>query len=167
MQDDMQQLKQQRVFGTRNRRRLWRRVLAVSVVATALSAVAAGPIVAASADKGVGPVKDVKLGPVDAALAQKGAQVFQQKCSACHKFHERYVGPPLRGVTTRRAPEWIMNMILNPQEMTQEDATAKELLGEYMMQMTFQNVTQEEARAILEHFRQNDAAGAGSAAEKK
>ena len=110
-------------------------------------------------DKGVGPVSEVKLeAKVDPALAGKGKAVFEAKCTACHKFDERYVGPALRGVTQRRSPEWIMNMVLNPGEMTQKNETAKTLLGEYMTQMTFQNVTQDETRSVLEYFRQQDAA---------
>lgn len=109
--------------------------------------------------KGVGPVKEVKLGPIDPELAEKGGKVFEEKCSACHKLDERYVGPALRGVTTRRTPEWIMNMILNPQGMLQEDPTAQELLAEYFVPMTFQNVSQADARAILEYLRLGDRAG--------
>lgn len=111
---------------------------------------------------GVGPVKKVELGPLDPAKAKAGAAVFETKCSACHKFEERYVGPPLKGVTQRRTPEWIMNMILNPEEMCREDPEARKLLGEYMVQMTFQNVSQDEARNILEYFRQTDGAGAAA-----
>ena len=76
-------------------------------------------------------------------VRRKGKTLFEAKCSACHKAEERYVGPALKGVTTRRSAEWIMNMILNPAEMLEKDATAKELLAEYMTQMTFQNVTQD------------------------
>jgi len=118
---------------------------------------AAGAATAATPSKGVGPVKDVKLGALDPKLAEKGKHVFEQKCMACHKFEERYVGPALGGVTTRRTPEWIMNMILNPQGMLEKDATAKDLLGEYMTPMTFQNVTEADARAILEYARSVDA----------
>lgn len=113
---------------------------------------------AGHAGKGVGPVQSVQLGPLDLSLAEKGKAVFEQKCSACHRFEERFVGPPLKGVTQRRSPEWVMNMILNPVEMTQKDPQAKELLATYLTQMTFQNVSQEEARALLEYFRQLDGA---------
>jgi len=59
---------------------------------------------------GIGPIQSkIELGALDNALAQKN-----EKCAACHKIEERYVGPALKGVTTRRAPEWIMNMILDP-----------------------------------------------------
>lgn len=112
---------------------------------------------ARASSKGIGPVKEVKLEEViDSAMADKGKAHFDTKCSACHKFGERYVGPDLKGVTERRTPEWIMNMILNPVEMTQKDEQAKELLGEYLTQMSFQNVTEEEARQMLEFFRLTD-----------
>ncbi|MEO0153387.1 MAG: c-type cytochrome [candidate division WOR-3 bacterium] len=107
-------------------------------------------------DIGIGPIKEVKLGPIDQSLVSKGKEVFEMKCTACHKLDERFVGPPLRGITKKRKPEWIMNMILNPVEMTQKDPIAKQLLAEYLTQMTFQNVSQEEARAILEYFRSID-----------
>ena len=64
---------------------------------------------------GVGPIQTkIELGALDNALAQKGEKLFIEKCTACHKIEERYVSPALKGVTTRRAPEWIMNMILDP-----------------------------------------------------
>lgn len=119
---------------------------------TQSTATAQAPV--ADEGKGVGPVKAVNLGTgIDQALADKGKAVFESKCTACHKFGERYVGPDLAGVAERRKPEWIMNMVLNPQEMVQQDPTAKELLGEFMTPMPNQNVTEEEARAVLEYFR--------------
>jgi mono/diheme cytochrome c family protein len=108
--------------------------------------------------KGIGPVTEVKIEALNVALATKGKTTFEAKCSACHKLEERYVGPALKGVTLRRTPEWIMNMILNPVEMTQKDPVAQELLGEFLTQMTFQNVSQDDARGLLEYFRQTDGA---------
>jgi cytochrome c len=105
--------------------------------------------------KGVGPIKSLTLAAVDAALVAKGEKVFSGTCSACHKMDQRYVGPALSGVTKRRTPEWIMNMIMNPAEMTQKDETAKALLGEYMTQMSVM-ATEDEARALLEYFRKSD-----------
>ncbi|PJZ26525.1 cytochrome C [Leptospira hartskeerlii] len=106
--------------------------------------------------KGIGPVTSVTLGTLDEGMAQKGKQNFETKCSACHKFEEKVVGPALKGVTERRTPEWIMNMILNPMEMTQKDPIAQELLAEHLTQMTFQNVKESEAREILEYLRKMD-----------
>ena len=105
---------------------------------------------------GVGPVKEMSLGELDPALAKKGKKIYESKCTSCHKFGERYVGPDLLGVTDRRSPEWIMNMILNPVEMTKKDETAKELLATYYTQMTNQNLDRDQARAILEYFRKKD-----------
>jgi mono/diheme cytochrome c family protein len=108
-------------------------------------------------DIGIGPIKKVEIsGNIDMNLVNEGKKIFELKCSACHKLEERYVGPALKGVTKRRKPEWIMNMILNPIEMTQKDSTAKQLLSEYLVQMTFQDVKESEARAILEYFRYID-----------
>ncbi|MBL7671117.1 MAG: cytochrome c [Bdellovibrionaceae bacterium] len=112
----------------------------------------------AGSAKGIGPVTEVKIEGLNVELATKGKAIFEAKCSACHKVEERYVGPALKDVTKRRTPEWIMNMILNPVEMTQKDPIAQELLGEFLTQMTFQNVSQDEARGMLEYFRQIDGA---------
>lgn len=106
--------------------------------------------------KGIGPVNSVTLGAIDQSMVDRGKKQFEAKCSACHKFEEKVVGPALQDVTLRRTPEWIMNMILNPVEMTQKDPIGQELLGEHLTQMTFQNIKEEEAREILEYFRKMD-----------
>jgi len=105
---------------------------------------------------GIGPVKSLTLGAVDKNLADKGKEIFDSKCVACQKFDSKLVGPTLKDVTKRRKPDWIMNMVLNPEQMTKENAIAKQLFAQYLTQMTFQNVTQDDARAILEYFRSLD-----------
>ena len=104
-------------------------------------------------DKGIGPVKSVTLGEIDQAMADQGHELFKAKCSACHKEDKRFVGPALAGVTERRTPEWIMNMILNPEGMVAENPIAKQLLAEYLSPMANQSLTEPEARLILEYFR--------------
>lgn len=104
-------------------------------------------------DKGVGPITSITLGEIDQKMADEGKAIFLAKCSACHKISKRVVGPALVGVTTRRTPEWIMNMILNPEKMVAENPTAKALLAEYLAPMANQNLTESEARLILEYFR--------------
>lgn len=104
-------------------------------------------------DKGIGPVESIELGEIDQALVNNGENLFITKCSACHKIDKRFVGPALKGVTQRRSPEWIMNMILDPDKMVKENPTAKQLLAEYLSPMANQSLTQDEARAILEYFR--------------
>lgn len=104
-------------------------------------------------DKGIGPITSVTLGEIDQKMADEGKAVFLAKCSACHKISKRVVGPALVGVTTRRSPEWIMNMILNPEKMVKENPIAKKLLAEYIAPMANQNLNEAEARLILEYFR--------------
>lgn len=107
--------------------------------------------------KGIGPISNVALpAEIDEQMALRGEEVFEAKCTACHEFDNKYVGPSLAGVTNSREPEWIMNMILNPEEMTKKDPIAKALFEEYLTQMTFQDVTEEDARAMLEYFRKYD-----------
>ena len=105
------------------------------------------------------PVKSVELGPLDQELARKGKELFKLKCTACHKIDQRYIGPALKGVTKRRNPAWIMNQILDPAFMIEHDPITQELLAEYHTRMTFQNVTKEDARAILEYLRWIDEKG--------
>ncbi|NUM79359.1 cytochrome c [bacterium] len=105
-------------------------------------------------EHGVGPITaELKLAAVNATLAKTGEKIFETKCFSCHRLDDRYVGPPLREVTKRRKPEYVVNMILNPDEMIKKHPDAKKLLAEYMTPMTFQNVTKDEAMAILEYFR--------------
>ncbi len=104
-------------------------------------------------DKGIGPVKSITLAEIDQAMADQGHELFKAKCSACHKEDKRFVGPAIAGVTERRTPEWIMNMILNPEGMVAENPIAKKLLAEYLSPMANQSLTEQEARLILEYFR--------------
>lgn len=110
----------------------------------------------AVSDKGIGPVQSLTLGALDESMANNGKTIFEAKCVACHKFDVKVVGPPMAGITKRRKPEWIMNMILNPTEMTMKDPVARELLATYIATMANQNLTQDDARAVLEYFRSYD-----------
>ncbi len=104
-------------------------------------------------NKGIGPVKSVKLGAIDNGMAAEGKELFKNKCSACHKIKKRFIGPGLKGVTKRRSAEWIMNMMMNPEEMIEKDPIGKALIAEYNAPMANQNLTEKEARTILEYFR--------------
>jgi cytochrome c551/c552 len=106
-------------------------------------------------NKGVGPVTSVTLGAeVDQKLAEEGKTIYANMCMACHKPDQKFIGPAPKGIFERRSPEWIMNMILNPQEMVQKDPVAKKLLMEFNgAPMANQNLTEAQARAVLEYFR--------------
>lgn len=97
-------------------------------------------------------------GEVDASLAGTGEQLMTAKgCTACHTVGGgRLVGPDLLGVTQRREDKWIIAMITKPDSMLANDATAKQLLGEYYTPMANQGVTEEDARALLSYLHSKD-----------
>lgn len=105
--------------------------------------------------KGVGPITSLTLNDeIDQALATEGKKVYDQMCLACHRVGKKFIGPAPNGLLERRTPEWIMNMILNPEVMVKEDPLARELLIEFNgSPMANQGLTEEQARAVLEYFR--------------
>ncbi len=110
--------------------------------------------------KTYGKIQKVDVAPtIDASMATAGKEVFEVKCTACHKYDERYVGPPLGTVTERRTPEYVMNMILDTETMIENDDTVKCLLQEYLMKMPNQSVDEKDARAVLEHLRDHAKTG--------
>ncbi|WP_366511938.1 hypothetical protein [Maribacter sp.] len=64
-------------------------------------------------------------------MAEVGAAKYKAICTACHLTDKRLIGSALKGVYERRSPEWVMNMILNPDRTIKEDPIAKALLKEY------------------------------------
>lgn len=108
--------------------------------------------------KGVGEVKHVELNdPLDQAMVDNGKAIYELKCSACHKLtDQRVVGPGWANVTERRKPEWIMNMTLNVDVMLEEDPAAREMLKECLVRMPNQNLSFDDARAVLEFMYAND-----------
>ena len=114
----------------------------------------AGGLSAFELENGIGPVKQkIELAAIDIKLVKQGQTIFETKCAACHKLDERYVGPAQRDVFKRRTPEYILNFMLNPEPNYQKHPEAKKLLGEYLTQMPNQNLTLDEAKAMLDYFR--------------
>lgn len=106
-------------------------------------------------NKGVGSITSLTLPTeIDQTMVAHGKDVYEKMCTACHKADKKFIGPPPTGILSRRSPEWIMNMILNPEEMVQQDPLAKDLLMEFNgAPMANQHLSEEEARAVLEYFR--------------
>jgi cytochrome c len=128
--------------------------------ATSSDTPAGSDLTAWELENGIGPITEpVSLGEIDPTLVAEGKGIFDLKCSACHKLDDRYVAPPLRDVTSRRTPEFVLNMMLNPLEMTQRHPATKDLLAEYFVPMTPQGLTEEDALAVLEYLRNAFAEG--------
>ena len=108
--------------------------------------------------RGEGKFTSVDLSPsLDAKKAELGSQVSQVKCSSCHKLtDEKLVGPGWAGVTNRRKPEWIMNFITNTDVMIDKDPEVQAQLELCLVRMPNQNLSDEDARNLLEFMRQND-----------
>ncbi|HLG39654.1 MAG TPA: cytochrome c [Chitinophagaceae bacterium] len=92
-------------------------------------------------------------------MAEDGkTKVFDIKCSACHKLtDEKLVGPGWKGVTSRNTPVWIMNFITNTDDMLTKDPKAQAQLEICLVRMPNQNLSDEDARNVLEFMRKNDA----------
>lgn len=104
---------------------------------------------------GIGPIKSLTLpAEIDEAMSATGKKIYKEKCTACHKISKKFIGPSPKGIMDRRNPAWVMNMILNPEEMILKDPIAKKLLLEANgSPMANQNLKEDEARAIVEYFR--------------
>jgi len=95
--------------------------------------------------------------PVNAELAAKGEGLFKSKtCSTCHAFGARITGPDLAGVTSRRTEAWMRKQMLQPEVMTKEDPIARQLLGQYAVQMPNLMLKDEEVSALIEYIKQKD-----------
>lgn len=95
--------------------------------------------------------------PLNKDWVTTGKSIYETKCLACHKLsNEKLVGPGWAGVTKKREPVWIMNMITNVDMMLEKDPEAQKMLEECLVRMPNQNVSQEDARKLLEFMRSND-----------
>jgi len=108
--------------------------------------------------RGEGKFTSVELGTnIDPAKAELGEKVAQVKCTSCHKTtDEKLVGPGWAGVTQRRKPEWIMNFITNTDVMIDKDPEVQAQLELCLVRMPNQNLSDEDARNLLEYMRKND-----------
>ena len=106
-------------------------------------------------NKGIGPIKDLDLATeIDQSLVTDGNNLYKKMCITCHRAQKKFTGPPLSGILERRSPEWVMNMILNPNVMTEKDPIANELSKtNFGAPMIKQYLSENDARAILEFLR--------------
>jgi hypothetical protein len=95
--------------------------------------------------------------PLDGVLVKSGNAIYETKCRSCHNLTDvKLVGPGWKGVTLRRKPVWVMNMITNVEMMLEKDPEAQKLLELCMVRMPNQNITVTDARSVLEYMRHND-----------
>jgi len=105
-------------------------------------------------EHGIGPIDEpLEVGDINLDRARAGAEYFDSRCASCHRMEQRFVGPPLGNITENRSHEFVINFILNPEEMTQKHPVGQALLQEYLTTMPYQNVTEAQAFEILDFLR--------------
>jgi cytochrome c2 len=83
-----------------------------------------------------------------------GKKLFKNNCIQCHSLFETVVGPPLRGITSRRGMEWIVAFISNSNKLKAEgDEKAMALHKEYnnTEMPSFPNLSQEDIYQIIKY----------------
>jgi cytochrome c len=112
---------------------------------------------------GIGPItQPMNLKPIDRPYAKTGEKPFAEKCGSCHELDTKKVGPPLRDIMFRRKPEFVMNMMLNPDQMMRRHPEIQKLFALYQSPMAVPGLKQDEARAILEFLRREALAAPGT-----
>jgi cytochrome c len=107
-------------------------------------------------NNGIGPIKELSVGAIDQNLVLQGRKIFTTQCISCHQIDSRSVGPPLRNITKKNTPVYIMNYLLNTIDMQKKDPQLQKLVDEYKVVMPDQQLTRDDARAVLEYFRSVD-----------
>ena len=105
-------------------------------------------------DLGVGPIKSVKLDPtLDKKMITEGKGIFNDKCALCHELDQLKIGPPLRNITKDRAPEYIMNLLLNTEAMQKADPNVKALIKKFNnIIMIDPALNEAKARSVVEYL---------------
>ncbi len=68
--------------------------------------------------------------------AQRGMEIFNQKCANCHNFIENEIGPNLSGITSEVNKDWLKEFIKNPKLVINSgDERAMALFEKYKLYM--------------------------------
>jgi cytochrome c len=103
---------------------------------------------------GIGPIKELKLGPINEKLVKEGKNIFNSKCFACHRLDTKLVGPALKPIVAKTPPVYLMNYLLNTTEMQKKEPELKKLIKKFNgVVMPDQNLSKKQARAVLEYLR--------------
>ena len=87
------------------------------------------------------------------SMIVKGRFLYTKKCLECHDLDIKLKGPALRDITKRRKAEWILNMVLNTDEMLKKDPEAKILFKKHVVKMVVKDIDEEQAKSVLEYLR--------------
>ena len=92
--------------------------------------------------------------------AAKGKSTFDSKCALCHSMGAGdKIGPDLKGVTRRRADQWLTWWLLETDRMQKSDPVAKALLEKYKTPMPNLGLKAAEVRELLKFMHWSDQNG--------
>lgn len=95
--------------------------------------------------------------PPNLMMAQKGQKVHEEKCVSCHTLDTKKTQlKSLAGITRRRNPEWIMNMITGVNTTLETNAVAMQKLEGCPSRQPATRLNIEQARDYLEMLRYID-----------
>lgn len=86
---------------------------------------------------------------------ERGKQIFEAECTACHTIGEGdFLGPDLKGVTLIRSRDWLLRYTVEPDVMLAEgDQIARQLRRDYPdMEMPNLGISWEDAGAIVDYL---------------
>lgn len=94
---------------------------------------------------------------LDPEVISHGQQIFNEKCSSCHNFTNKSIGPSLQYTTNRLSKEWLSDFIKNASEMVASgDTRAIMLFDQYKQVMpSFNELSDDEIDAVLAYMHQN------------
>lgn len=94
---------------------------------------------------------------VDSSEIQRGQQLFQTNCSACHNFQQKGIGPSLERVKAQVPADWLKKFIHNaPAVIAQGDARANSLFADYKQMMpAFTALEETDLNALIAYIGAN------------
>jgi len=102
---------------------------------------------------GIGSYTKLELLPINDSIMRIGIETFNLKCASCHTMEYKNSGPDLSDLLARRQPEWLMNYLLNHQEMLEKDSITIRIDKKFETNCIVNLADENEALAILEYVR--------------
>ena len=103
--------------------------------------------------RGIGPIDSLELKQISDSLVKRGQLVFRERCSDCHTMELKNRGPDISDILAIRKPEWVINFLLNKEEMLQRDSLALITRAKYDQPCGSDIQSMNEALDILEYLR--------------
>lgn len=99
------------------------------------------------------------------AYGDPGKDLFDKQCSGCHTVGGGDGGgPDLKGVTDRRAEEWLESIIIEPDKMAKDQARV-DLIKKYGYEMPNLGISHDDALKIIAWLRSTGGGGAAAGAQ--